>query len=183
MDYWDIFAHRGECGKTDLLEHDIVLLDDTPIRTKYRPINPAIEPELRQQLDLWLREKVIEPSESPWSFQLVAVKKKNGKIRFATDFRKLNAKTVFDAYPIPAVETTLARLAGSAIFSSLDMSSAFNAIPLTARSSDICSFATPWGAYRYRRLPFGVKNGPSVFSRLVDRILLHAPKKAAVAFF
>ena len=183
VDYWDIFSHQGECGRTNLLEHNIVLLNETPIRTKYRPINPALEPQLREQLDLWLRDKIIEPSESPWSFQLVAVRKKNGKIRWAVDYRRLNSVTVFDAYPIPSVETTLARLAGSTLFSSLDLSSAFNAVPLTPASRPKTSFATPYGSFQYKNMPFGIKNGPSVFSRLVDLILLNVPKKCAVSFF
>ncbi len=65
---------------THLIQHRIITEDVPPIKCRYRPINPALEPALREQLDEWLKHDVIEPADSPWSSNLVAAKKKGGKI-------------------------------------------------------------------------------------------------------
>ena len=77
--HYDEFAWEGELGSTDLLRHDIKLSEETPIRLRARPLNPALTRNLQEQVDKWLRAGVIEPSASPFNFQLVPVLKKNGK--------------------------------------------------------------------------------------------------------
>ncbi len=77
--FWDLFSHDGSYGHTHLLQHRIITEDVPPIKCRYRPVNPALEPDLRRQLDEWLRHDVIKPANSPWSFNLVAAKKKGGK--------------------------------------------------------------------------------------------------------
>ena len=67
----------------------------------------------------------IQPSQSPWSSPIVLVKKKNGTLRFCIDYRKLNAATRKDAYPIPRIDDTLDTLAGSQWFSTLDLISGY----------------------------------------------------------
>ena len=79
--YWSTFSWDGEYGKTDLIEHSIDTNEHRPINQRYRPVNPSLEPCLREQLDKWVKQDVIEPAQSPWNFGLVAVPKKNGAIR------------------------------------------------------------------------------------------------------
>lgn len=87
-DHFDVFSWDGESGSTDLLEHEIELLPNAkPVNHKYKPPNPAIEGDLRKQLDAWLRDDVIEKTRSAWSSRLVAVPKKDGTIRWAVDYR------------------------------------------------------------------------------------------------
>ena len=69
IEFWDLFSHDGSYGKTDLVKHRIITEDVPPIKSRYRPINPALEPDLRKQLDTWLSHDVIEPSNSPLEFQ------------------------------------------------------------------------------------------------------------------
>ena len=77
LEFWDSFSHDGSYGKTHLLKHRIITEDVPPIKCRYRPINPALEADLRKQLDSWLDHGVIEPANSPWSSNLVAARKKD----------------------------------------------------------------------------------------------------------
>ena len=83
--------HPDEVGYTDLVQCEIRLKPGTrPIRQKDRPLNPALEADLKKQLSTWLKQGVVEVSKSPWSSPLVPVKKKTGEIRWACDLRLVN---------------------------------------------------------------------------------------------
>ncbi len=143
LEFWDVFSHDGSSGTTSLLKHRIITEDVPPIKCKYRPINPALEPDLRIQLDKWLKDDVIEPANSPWSSNLVAAKKKGGRIRWCVDWRRLNMVTKKDSFPMPTVQDNLARLAGSEIFSGIDMAGAFHCVEMDERDREKTAFATP----------------------------------------
>ncbi|MCP3661418.1 MAG: hypothetical protein GY696_02815 [Gammaproteobacteria bacterium] len=70
-----------------------------PISQKLRDLNPELEQKLQDQINKWLEEGVIEASKSPWSSPLVPVKKKDGSVRWAVDYRLLNKHLVMDSYP------------------------------------------------------------------------------------
>ena len=82
LKYFDVFARDGEFGSTHLLQHEIDTGDHPPLKTRYRPVPPALEGSLKKTIDQWLDSGVIQPSKSPWSFGLVAVPKKNGETRW-----------------------------------------------------------------------------------------------------
>jgi hypothetical protein len=180
--FWPLFSHDGSYGKTDLLKHRIITDDALPIKCKYRPINPALEPSLRAQIDEWVKHDVIEPSNSPWSANLVAAKKKGGKVRWCVDWRRLNAVTRKDSYPMPTVQDNMARLAGSTIFSGVDMAGAFHCVEMDKRDKEKTAFSTPFGSYQQKRLGFGVTNGPATYCRLVERVLKDIPHWVAIGF-
>ena len=102
MEFWDSFSHDGAYGKTHLLKHHTITEDVPPIKCRYHPVNPALEPDLRKQLDTWLEHGIIEPANSPWSSNLVAAKK-NGRV----DWRRLNDVTKKVSYPMPMVQDSL----------------------------------------------------------------------------
>ena len=137
----------GGYGKTNLITHPINVHPGTePIKMKHRPLNPVMEESLRQQIDRWLEQRVVEEADSPWSFPLVPVPKKNSKeIRWAVDYRKLNAVTKKDAFPLPNIADNLSRLAGSRVFSALDGAGAFHAVPVRrAEQGENSVFLTLW---------------------------------------
>ena len=175
---------EDDYGKTDLVQFKIELKEGAiPHKAKDRPLNPIYEKSLEKQLDQWLHAKVIEPANSPWSAALVPVKKKDSTdIRWAIDFRALNEVTVNDCFPLPRIDTTLNKLQGSCVYSSLDSAGAFHAIEVSPESRPMTAFSTPFGQYSFLRLPFGVKNGPSCYSRLIQRALGHLPQTFALAY-
>jgi transposase InsO family protein len=178
----DIFSYDGSFGKTSLVTHRIVTEDVQPIKTKNRPINPSLEQSLEAQLETWKRHGVIEPSESPWSFALVAVPKKNGGTRWCVDYRRLNLVTIKDAFPLPSIEDNLARLASAKIFSGIDGCGAYHVVEVEKKDRVKTAFSTPWGAWQFCRMPFGLTNAPATYCRLVQMVLQGIPQSMALAY-
>ena len=182
LEFWDLFSHDGSYGHTHLLKHRVLTEDVPPIKCRYRPVSPYLEENLRAQLEEWLRHSVIEPSNSPWSANLVAARKKNGSIRWCVDWRALNKVTKKDSFPMPTIADTIGRLAGSTIFSGVDMAGAFHCISMDPRDKEKTAFATPFGSFQQKRLGFGLTNGPATYCRLVDRVLKDIPDSVAISF-
>ena len=172
-EYQDVFSSPEQAiGKTDLMEFDITLTPGArPVKSKVRPLNPKQKESLRAQLDLWEKEDVIEPCESPWASAMVPALKKGGDIRWAVDYRGLNAVTIADAYPLPNIGENLDNLQGSQVYSTLDASAAYNTIPVTERARPLLAFVTPFGSYCFKRMPFGAKNAGATYSRFIDLLI------------
>ena len=83
---------------------------------------------------------------------------------------------------MPTVQDTIARLAGSTIFSGVDMAGAFHCIDIDPRDREKTAFATPFGSFQQKRLGFGVTNGPATYCRLVDLVLKNIPDSVAISF-
>ena len=182
LEYYDILSHGDDYGKTTLVEHEIRTQDVPPIRLKGRPLNPHMEANLKEQMATWEKQGVIEPSNSPWSFGLIPVQKKNGKTRWCVDFRRLNEITLKDSYPLPNMESNLSRLAHSKVFSAIDGAGAFHAVSIRKEDRPKTAFHTPWGLWQFRQMPFGLCNAPSTYSRLVQRVLEDVPQSVALPY-
>ena len=87
------------------------------------------------------------------------------------DYRKLNAKTVKDASPLPLIEESFDALQGASLFSTLDLASGFNQIGVTEEDKAKTAFITPFGLFEYNRMPFGLCNAPVCFARLMQACL------------
>ena len=174
----------GEYGKTELISHHIkVHTGTTPIKMKHWLLNPIMEESLRQQINRWLEQQVVEEADSPWSFPLVTVPKKNSKeVRWAVDYRRLNAVTKKDAFPLPNIADNLSRLSGSRIFSALDGAGAFHAVPVQRSDPEKTAFSSPFGQYQFVRMPSCLANAPATYSRLVARALHHLPSSEVLCY-
>ena len=119
-----------------------------------------------------LHKGFIEPSSAPWAAPILFVPKANGGLRLCVDYRKLNAITRKDRYPLPLIEETLARVSRAKIFTKVDIRQAFHRIRMDPNHEDLTTFRTRYGAYKYKVMPFGLANGPSSFQRYINDALI-----------
>ena len=104
-------------------------------------------------------------------FSCVLVPKSDGTYRFCTDFRKVNRLTKSDSYPIPRVDDCVDKIGDAKYVSKFDLLKGYWQVPLTARAKEVSAFATPDGLFQYKVTPFGMKNSPAIFQRLVNRVI------------
>ena len=110
-----------------------------------------------------LNKRFIEPSQAFYLLPVLFIKKANRSLRFCIDFRKLNAITRKDRYPLPLIDKILARISKAAIFTKLDIRQAFHRIRIDAESEELTIFRTRYGSYKYKVLLFGLTNRPATY--------------------
>ena len=114
----------------------------------------------------------INESKSPWASAVVLVRKKDGSLRFCIDLRKLNARTIKDAYSLPRIEETLDCLNGAQWFTSLDLKLGYWQVELDEESKALTAFTVgPLGFYQCEHMSFGLTNAPATFQRLMESCL------------
>ena len=164
-----------DLGKSKLLSHKIKIISGRmPIKQRmYRVANKKQMSILREEISKLLRNGLIEPSKSSWSFPVILVPKKNGKWRMVVDYRKLNDITIKDAYPLPYIEEILFSIGNKVKYlTTLDLFSGFHQIPMEKEDRDKTCFTTMFGNYNYKVMPFGLCNAPATFQREMNRIFL-----------
>ncbi|XP_065196547.1 uncharacterized protein K02A2.6-like [Sycon ciliatum] len=156
---------------------DIKLVDDaTPChcgvaRRVPLPLQDKVTEELARMEEMGIIVRETGPSD--WCSPMVPVRKPNGRVRICVDLKKLNGNVKREHFPLPTVEDTLARLAGSTVFSTLDANSGFWQVPLTESASKLTTFITPVGRFRFLRMPFGITSAPEIFQRRLQDFLSH----------
>ncbi|KAL2086104.1 hypothetical protein ACEWY4_017163 [Coilia grayii] len=169
--YSSVFSQgEGDIGCTSLVQHEIPLTDAAPIRQRYRRLPPSQYDVVKAHIGDLLERGVVRVSCSPYSSPIVVVQKKDGTIRLCVDYRQLNARTRKDAFPLPRIEESLDALTGATLFSTLDMASGYNQVPVAEQDKAKTAFCTPFGLFEFNRMPFGLCNAPSTFQRLMERI-------------
>ena len=114
-----------DMDRTNLVKHHIKLTDPVPFKEAYRRIPPQMYGEVKAHIQEMLNLGAIRPSNSPWASAIVLVRKKDGRLRFCIDLRRLNNRTVKDAYSLPKIESILDSLIGAQIFSTLDLKAGY----------------------------------------------------------
>ncbi|KAL1915429.1 uncharacterized protein VTP21DRAFT_6887 [Calcarisporiella thermophila] len=166
------FAYNNRVGFTDVVSMRIDTRNAEPISLPPYRASPRERKAIEDQIIELESQGIIRDSHSPWAAPVVLVRKKDGGLRFCVDYRKLNSVTVTDSYPIPRVDDLLTHLSGKSWFSTFDANKGFHQVPLaTADDREKTAFRTHQGLKEFTRMPFGVKNGPAVFQRLMDRLL------------
>lgn len=159
-------------GRTDRVQHVIDTGDSPAIKQRYFPVSPAKQKLIDEELNNMLTLGVIEPSKSEWSSPIFLLDKPDGSKRFIVDFRKVNAVSKKDAYPLPRVTAILDRLRDARYISSLDIKSAYWQLPLESKSKERTAFTIPGrGLYQFVTMPFGLCGAPATWQRFVDNVL------------
>ena len=137
----------------------------------------ALQKALDFELQCLQQQGILEPVESsPWAMPLVVVPKTNGRLRVCGDYKAtINQFVEKKVYPLPTVEDLFTQVTGGQIFSKLDLSQAYQQLPLDENSKKLLVVNTPRGLYRYTRLPYGVSTAPGIFQSVMDRILQGLP--------
>jgi hypothetical protein len=124
----------------------------------------------------------IEESTSPWSSPVVLVKKKDKTVRFCIDYRRLNAITIRDAFPLPRIDEIFDQLTDAVYFTKFDFKSGYFQIPLSEEERPKTAFSTRDNHYQFTVLPQGITNGPATFQRIVNHILGPTRWRYALAY-
>ena len=171
-EFGDIFsAGEGDIGHTGLVQHEIVTEHTAPkhIRNYRQP--HTLREEAQRQVNVLLKQGIIEPSSSPWNSPILLVPKKDGSYRFCVDFRALNSITQICQYPLPRVDECIESMFGSEYFSTLDLASGYWQVEVKPEDRPKTAFSTTSGHYQFCTMPMGLSGAPATFQRLMDLVL------------
>lgn len=158
-------------GQTNVLTHTIYLIQEMPIKQKPYRVSPTKQKVMKDLIDEMLMADIIEPSSSAWASPVVLIPKKTGGLRFCVDYRKINSITHADAYPLPTVQEILESLCGAKVFTTLDLNSGYWQVKMSEQSKDKTAFICSQGLFQFKVMPFGLKNAPASFQRLMEVVL------------
>ena len=152
--------------------------DPKPRYFKPRPVPYSVKTLVEDELERLQREKIIEPVEfSDWAAPIVPVLKDDNTVRIYGDYKlTINQESKLDNYPIPKAEDLFANLGKGEKFTKLDLSQAYQQLPLDEDSKQYTTINTHKGLFRYNRLPYGISSSPGIFQRTMDNLLQNIPQ-------
>lgn len=168
--YNDITSPNFSNTSTSDVEHYIVT-HGPPVYCKARPLPPHKYQAAKDTFQLMLEQGICRPSKSPWASPLHIVQKKNGELRPCGDYRKLNAITKPDRYPIPRLRDFTYRLQGMTVFTKIDLRKAYNQLRVRQEDIEKTAVITPFGLFEFPRMCFGLRNAGQTFQRHMNNIL------------
>ena len=174
--YSDVFA--GGLGTVQGVTAAIhVDQSATPRFFKARPLPYTLKSKVEKELERLEQQGVIEPVQfADWAAPIVPVVKSDGSIRICGDYKvTVNQAAKVDQYPIPRIDDLFASLSGGKKYTKLDLSHAYQQVPLDEASRQYVTINTHKGLFRYNRLPFGVSSAPSIFQRIMETLLQGIP--------
>ena len=182
--YQDVFVGPdGKLGCTEICDgHRIDTGDTLPVRQRLRRLPPKRRQIVQDYVQELLAQKCIKPSNSDWATPVVIVTKKDGSPRFCLDYRKLNAVTIKDAFPLPRIDDALDQLAFKKYYCTFDLASGFYQLPMHPKDSHKTAFITHEGLYEWLVLPMGLSNSPATFQRCMAQVLKGLIPKRCLAY-
>lgn len=172
--YPTVFTDSPPKGGSQIqAEHECIPLEEGAKPT-HRPMfrySPLEMEELERRIKELLDLGYIQPSTSPYGAPVLFVKKpRSTELRLVIDYRALNKMTLRNRFPIPRIDTLLDSLAGSKIYSSIDLRQAYHQIKLVDSDRPKSAFRTPMGHYEWVTLSMGLTNAPAVFQSVMNNI-------------
>ena len=160
-------------GTTGILKHRINLKEGAkPVYIPSYKIPHSRREQLKKATTELLEQGIIEPSNSPWSAPMLLVPKQDGSLRPVIDYRKLNDLTIPDRFPVPVIRLLLQEIGQSQnVFSTIDLKTGFHQVEVAEESKEVTAFSTPEGHFQFLKMPFGLRNAPITFSRLMALVL------------
>ena len=150
--------------------HHFTLTDYRPIRQKVRRMHPDHQEIVKDQIDKMLKAGIIKPVESEWAFPITLADKADGTKRLCVDFRALNDRMERDSWPLPNIDEILDSLGGCSVFTTLDLFSGYWQIRLSPECQKYATFICKFGTYCFLVTPFGLRNAPATFQRMMQQL-------------
>lgn len=173
LSFQHIFSkNKFDIGQIRMEPAKVILTSEMPVSLRPYRASQKDNVEIKKQIDELLKNNIIRPSCSPYSSPVtLAYKRGEGKTRLCIDYRKINEICKTDKEPIPRIDDVLDQLGQARIFSTLDIASAYWNIALEEKSKEKLAFTCNFGLYEFQVLPFGYKNSPAIFQRVIRQIL------------
>ena len=164
----------GTLGKWKSEPYDIQLKERAqPYHARAYSIPRVYEQTLRDEVQRLVKIGVLRKiNQSQWAAPTFIIPKKDGTVRFISDFRELNKQIKRKPYPIPNIQDMLMKMEGFQYATSLDLNMGYYHIELTPNSSRLCTIVLPWGKYEYVRLPMGLCNSPDIFQEKMSDLMI-----------
>lgn len=151
-----------------------ILIDKSlpPVVSATRKIPIRLRPRLKEELDNMEKLDIIVREEGPtdWVSSLVIVEKPDKKLRVCLDPHHLNKAVRRSHFQLPTLDDIASEMDGAKYFSKLDANKGFWMLKLDTESSKLCTFSTPFGRYRFQRMPFGINCAPEIFHNEMIKI-------------
>lgn len=181
--YEDIFQTPSTLPPPRPFDHKIPLLHGAkPVNVRAYRYSPAQKDKIEKQLLEMLKSGIIKPSESPYAFPVLLVRKKDGSWRFCVDYRQLNAQTIKNKHPMPIVEELIDELAGVQWFSKLDFRAGYHQLCIHLDDTHKTAFKTHSGLYEFLVMAFGLTNASASFQGVMNLIFAHLLRKGVIIF-
>lgn len=176
QEYADLFS--DEVGNLPVTYSMKVDPNVTPVVNPPRRVPAAMQKRVKLELERMQALGVIEPVDEPteWVSNMVAThKKETDDVRICIDPKSLNKALMRPHHPMRTVEEVAAQMSGATVFSVLDAKSSFWQIKLDKASSLYTTFTTPFGRFKFLRMPFGINTASEVFQRAMEQIFAGYP--------
>lgn len=181
--YPELFAEPTGVPPTRSMTHSIPLLPGTrPFRLRPYRYTPFQKDEIEKQVAHLLKNNMIQVSTSPFASPVLLVKKKTGEWRLCVDFRRLNAYTIKNKFPLSIIEELFEELIGAKWFTTLDLRSGFHQILVKQEDQYKTAFQTHFGHFEYKVMPYGLTGAPTTFQAIMNHILVPLLRKCVVVF-
>ncbi|GFW17712.1 retrovirus-related Pol polyprotein from transposon 297 [Trichonephila clavipes] len=158
-------------GLTNLVEHEIQLVSDQPVRTKPYRMSHRQNEILKNEINRMLKLGIIEVGESDYMSPMILVEIAGKEPRPCIDYRKLNGIIRTEYFPLPNIEERVEKVSAAKFITVFDLSKGYWQIPLSKTAQRYAAFCTSFGTYRPLRMSFGLKNAPYFFSKIMAELL------------